>query len=100
MWGKHVKCKIMLCKSLHPIFQVFWIGPLVGAFVAAILYEYIFSAGATFNRTKTFLMRSKNQPSKEVANNEDDKIEVIQIEEKKSKEEEDQVNKQTQLNGH
>ncbi|XP_062586887.1 aquaporin AQPAe.a-like [Saccostrea cucullata] len=70
---------------------VFWIGPFVGSFVAALLYEYIFSAGATFGRTKRCLTRSRARPEAEKAD-ELEKVEIGEIEEKKEPEsEEDQL---------
>ncbi|XP_063440089.1 aquaporin-like [Mytilus trossulus] len=80
---------------------VFWIGPLVGGSVAAILYEYFFSAGATFTRTKKCLTRSKAPPSspeKPLVAPED--AEIIEIEEKKEEaeqepEENEKANNQT-----
>lgn len=82
--------------------QVFWIGPLVGGSVAAILYEYLFSAGATFTRTKKCLTRSKVPPSSPekplVAAPED--AEVIEIEEKKDlDQEQDDPEKTNQTDG-
>lgn len=63
---------------------VFWIGPLVGGAVAAVLYEYFFSAGATFTRTKKCLTRSKapSSPEKPLVTAPED-AEIIEIDEKK-----------------
>lgn len=62
---------------------VFWIGPLVGGFLAAVLYEYLFSAGATFTRTRKFLIRSRKPKEKPAS---DEKVEIIEIETKKEAE--------------
>ncbi|OWF48037.1 aquaporin AQPAe.a-like [Mizuhopecten yessoensis] len=67
---------------------VFWIGPLVGGFLAAILYEYLFSAGATFSRTRKFLIRSRKPKEKPAS---DEKVEIIEIEMKKEAEPEAEV---------
>lgn len=69
--------------------------------MAAILYEYFFSAGATFTRTKRCLTRSKAPPSspeKPLVAPED--AEIIEIEEKKEEaeqepEENEKANNQT-----
>jgi len=38
---------------------VFWVGPLTGGLLAGIIYEYIFSASATFGGAKKCLLRVK-----------------------------------------
>lgn len=68
---------------------VFWIGPMVGSFVAALLYEYIFSAGATLGRTKRCLTRSR-APSEPEKGEELEKVEICEIDEKKDPESEDE----------
>jgi hypothetical protein len=39
-------------------FQVYWIGPLLGGAVAAVLYEYVFAGDATLSRAKGYLLAS------------------------------------------
>lgn len=68
--------------------QVFWIGPMVGGLVAALVYEYIFAAGATFHRTTKCIMRSKAPEKVEPV--ETTKIEIIEIEERKEPPKEDE----------
>lgn len=46
---------------------VFWVGPVVGGILAALIYEYIFAAGATFTRTKKFVLRSRKPAEKKSA---------------------------------
>nr|BDI24353.1 aquaporin-1 [Peronia verruculata] len=65
---------------------VFWVGPLVGALLAGLLYEYIFAAGATFAGAKKCLLRTKKprkQPEPEKAPLEEVKNDVIEIDESK-----------------
>nr|AOS89750.1 aquaporin [Helix pomatia] len=65
---------------------VFWLGPLVGATLAGLLYEYIFAAGATFTGLKQCLLQTKRprkQPESEKAPLEEVKDEVIEIDESK-----------------
>ncbi len=50
-----VSCLRLGCLVL---FQVYVIGPIIGAILAAILYEFFLSAGACLERTKAFF--SKN----------------------------------------
>jgi len=38
---------------------VFWVGPLVGGLMAGLIYEYIFSAGASFGGAKKCMLRVK-----------------------------------------
>lgn len=38
---------------------VFWVGPLTGGLMAGLIYEYIFSAGATFGGAKKCMLRVK-----------------------------------------
>lgn len=104
LWGCDVIYIYIQTNKQYALFilQVFWIGPLVGGSVAAILYEYFFSAGATFTRTKKCLTRSKVPPSSPekplVAAPED--AEVIEIEEKKDlDQEQDDPEKTNQTDG-
>lgn len=65
---------------------VFWVGPVVGAVVAGLLYEYIFASGATFDGAKKCLLRTKKprrQPEPEKAPLEEVKADVIEIDETK-----------------
>jgi hypothetical protein len=41
------------------MFQVYWVGPLAGGVVAGLLYDYIFSAGATVAKARKCLLRTK-----------------------------------------
>nr|XP_022343421.1 aquaporin AQPAe.a-like isoform X2 [Crassostrea virginica] len=68
---------------------VFWIGPFVGSFVAALSYEYIFSAGATLGRTKRCLTRSR-APSEPEKAEELEKVEICELDEKKDQENEEE----------
>lgn len=43
---------------------VYWVGPIIGGILAALIYEYIFAAGATFTRTKKFVLRSRKPAEK------------------------------------
>lgn len=67
---------------------MFWIGPFVGSFVAALSYEYIFSAGATLGRTKRCLTRSR-APSEPEKAEELEKVEICELDEKKDQENEE-----------
>lgn len=39
-------------------------GPIVGALVAALSYEYIFAAGASYARTKKFVLKHRRPAEK------------------------------------
>lgn len=65
---------------------------MVGSFVAALLYEYIFSAGATLGRTKRCLTRSR-APSEPEKSEELEKVEICELDEKKDLESEDELAK-------
>lgn len=43
---------------------MYWVGPIIGGILAALIYEYIFAAGATFTRTKKFVLRSRKPAEK------------------------------------
>ncbi|XP_059172987.1 aquaporin AQPAe.a-like [Physella acuta] len=65
---------------------VFWVGPIAGALLAGLLYDYIFAAGATFAGAKKCLLRTKKprkQAEPEKAPLEEAKNDVIEIEETK-----------------
>lgn len=38
---------------------VYWIGPILGGVIAGLLYEYVFAANASLNKTMEFLLSSK-----------------------------------------
>uniref|UniRef100_A0A0B7BDU9 Aquaporin n=1 Tax=Arion vulgaris TaxID=1028688 RepID=A0A0B7BDU9_9EUPU len=65
---------------------VFWVGPLVGAILAGLLYEYVFSAGATFAGVTKCLLTTKipnTIPAPEKAVIEEVRNEIVDIEESK-----------------
>ena len=47
-------------------------GPIVGGILAALIYEYIFAAGASFTRTKKFVLRSRKPAEKKSTAKEDE----------------------------
>ncbi|KAH9505758.1 Aquaporin-4 [Bulinus truncatus] len=65
---------------------VYWVGPIAGALLAGLSYDYIFSAGATFAGAKKCLLRTKKsrkQPEPEKAPLEEVKTDVVEIDETK-----------------
>lgn len=38
---------------------VYWVGPNIGGILAALVYEYIFAAGASFTKTKKFVLKHR-----------------------------------------
>ncbi|XP_050399050.1 aquaporin-5 isoform X2 [Patella vulgata] len=79
----YTRCGLNPARSFGPslvmgIWQnhwVFWIGPLIGGVVAGVLYEFVFSAGATVAQAKKCLLRSKPHPPQE-ADQELDEVKV------------------------
>ncbi|XP_064641461.1 aquaporin AQPAn.G-like [Lineus longissimus] len=61
---------------------VYWIGPLLGGAVAAILYEYVFAGDATLSRAKGYLLASTGTNSDKTPRTIDhqrkDDIEVVE----------------------
>ena len=53
-------------------FQVYWVGPIVGGVLAALVYEYIFAASASFSRTKKFVLRHRKPAEKPAPANQDE----------------------------
>lgn len=43
---------------------VYWVGPVIGGLVAALVYEYVFAAGASFSRTKKFVLKHRKPAEK------------------------------------
>lgn len=72
---------------------VFWVGPLTGGLLAGLVYDYIFSAGATFAGVKKCMLRTK-RPLKTKAKAEDPekapleevKVDGIELDEAKPEE--------------
>lgn len=43
---------------------VYWVGPIIGGLVAALMYEYVFAAGASYSRTKKFVLKHRKPAEK------------------------------------
>lgn len=43
---------------------MYWVGPVIGGLVAALVYEYVFAAGASFTRTKKFVLKHRRPAEK------------------------------------
>jgi len=51
---------------------VYWVGPIVGAVVAALVYWYVFAASASFSRTKKFVLKHRKPAEKSKPANQDE----------------------------
>lgn len=51
---------------------VYWVGPIIGGLVAALVYEYVFAAGASFTRTKKFVLKHRKPAEKPKKPNSDE----------------------------
>lgn len=52
---------------------VYWVGPIIGGLLAALEYEYVFAAGASYARTKKFVLKHRkpaDKPKKSTNNDE------------------------------
>ncbi|KAL3858710.1 hypothetical protein ACJMK2_008971 [Sinanodonta woodiana] len=96
---QYTKCSMNSARSFGPAViknsweshWVYWVGPVVGGILAALVYEYIFSAGATFTRTKKFVLRSKKCALPTPKEKVNDKADVVEIQMEEKKEEEEKI---------